>query len=353
YYPLLLLFLSLPLFQSAQPIYEYLRNLCPSDLIPVTGSKNVLTCENKCPHSSKCINGICCSPPPSCSDSSYSYATTLACLPSSKSNCPKGTKCIESSNDGQYICCARTLSPPSPSPHSKIVRGGLSPSDVCPSTHPIAMSDPSKGLMLCNDCDQGICVQFRRSSVMICCQSHEEVCGEGSQVEQRGGVSVDCASDECSPGFECTSSSNNQKVCCSRGVCSNGSPSTRSCAGGCLAGENCESIKGDRWCCPSSEEEEEEGVDIRCPDGSLPFSSCTLGIANECGRDKSCVELSPSSFHCCPLPKNRGGGTTCPDGSKPLSARNEPLSCPEIGAPCPKIGYSCQSSSRGDLLCCR
>ncbi|GMT14385.1 hypothetical protein PFISCL1PPCAC_5682, partial [Pristionchus fissidentatus] len=111
--------------------------------------------------------------------------------------------------------------------------------------------------MLCNDCTNGICVQFRRSSVMICCQSHESVCGEGSEVEQRGGVPVDCTNETCSQGYECTPTSNSQKVCCSMAGCSNGSRSSRSCAGGCLSGEKCEEIGGDRWCCPLDEEEEE------------------------------------------------------------------------------------------------
>lgn len=34
-------------------------------------------------------------------------------------------------------------------------------------------------------------------------------------------------------------------------------------SGGCLSGEKCESIKGERWCCPIDEEEE----DVLCPDG--------------------------------------------------------------------------------------
>ncbi|CAJ0960315.1 unnamed protein product, partial [Mesorhabditis belari] len=347
----------------------WLSDLCPDGLVPLTNERNVRTCQTQCPREARCVQGICCALPPNCNDFTHKFETNLVCLPKFKQNCPKNAKCVESSRPAQSICCSAI-----PPELTRII-GHRPLETVCPADHPV-LGFERRGLQVCKNCERGLCVPFRNSEVMICCHSHESLCGVESEI----------------------------------------------CGAGCARFEKCESLAGGRWCCPRGEEEVE-----MCP-GEIPTSGiCSLNHP-DCGSGNVCVATeSGLGFICCPDPgivsltrllkgmtplpspptttkaptirtfppftppntkepismtfplniqqstkvKNNSNKPTknprkklittteistipivCPQGGPPMGIQDAFLMCPEIGAPCPRAGYTCQETNIGDYYCC-
>ncbi|CAI5441026.1 unnamed protein product [Caenorhabditis angaria] len=192
----------------AKPIYQYLKDLCPTGQLPLTGSKTVKTCATICPLGAICYKGICCVQQPQCRHPKFRSSTGFACLPNVKNHCPDNSQCVLSTQEGMSVCCAAKISQEpkksatrknAPSPRSEIISTVASEATICPVSHPIIAHD-GKSLILCKDCHQGICARFRKSQVEVCCQSSDDICGPGSQVLMDGFVPRDCGKKSCGKG---------------------------------------------------------------------------------------------------------------------------------------------------------
>ncbi|CAI2324410.1 unnamed protein product [Caenorhabditis sp. 36 PRJEB53466] len=386
------------------PIYEYLKDLCPSGQLPLTSSKTVKTCANLCPLGALCYRGICCVPNPQCRHPSYRMSAGFPCLPSVKNNCPDGAQCVASSQDGMYICCSSKsvgkgfsssrLKPTRPSMPIKKDRStsSLVPSDssqICPKTHPIIAHD-GKSLVLCKDCIQGVCAKFRTSNVEVCCQSSDDICGAGSQVLMDSLVPRDCSKKPCGKGYECSLTPSGLRVCCSLARCPGGSFARSVCAAGCLRNEKCVPIHDESWCCPAeisvkSELSLQSNSQFQCKDDGKgtgekcdpTFPICAQGAVCElnllenahicCKRfSKSKLAnrktLLPPLYYTTTPPQITT--TTqepfpvdvvpnCQDPlARPLIENGLPYMCIHPGDTCLRAGFTCQESDIDDVFVC-
>ncbi|KAK6056618.1 hypothetical protein COOONC_05876 [Cooperia oncophora] len=286
-------------------------------------------------------------------------------------------------HEAMHICCSARPPRAATVPKEKA---------VCPASHPVISND-RQHLRLCSDCEDGICAPFRSSSVSICCHSSTTFCGPGSSVEMDGLLARDCAKVPCSEGYECSLSPFGSRVCCSLAECSSGKRARAICAGGCRKDEKCETIYGQRWCCPIV-------VPKRCPDNRASNGATCSQFSRECSAGYECEESDDQSgYLCCeivepsaqvpcaarartftksppttlippaevlsiaaipitspmvvfpPSPTISLSEPKCYGDAVPMLMDGEFLRCPQIGAPCPKAGYACQATLNG-LYCC-
>ncbi|ULU07712.1 hypothetical protein L3Y34_019012 [Caenorhabditis briggsae] len=386
----------------ASPIYEYLKDLCPTGQLPLTSSKTVKTCANLCPLGAMCYKGICCVPPPQCRHPSYRTSTGFPCLPNVKNNCPENSLCVSSSQDGMHICCSSKSNIEKSFPISKSKVATISTmsmkiekpvrsfppdsSQICPKSHPIVAHD-GKSLVLCKDCVQGVCAKFRTSNVEVCCQNSDDICGPGSQVLMDGMVPRDCDKKPCGKGYECSLTPSGLRVCCSMARCPSGVLARSVCAAGCLRNEKCTEIQNEMWCCPDETIGFVKRNEYVCRDGGQStgekcdpaFPACSQGALCEINKDKT-------AHVCCKRYRSRLGNrktlipppfffttttmipttttTTqepfpfevvpnCQDAdSRPLMENGLPYMCLRLGDPCLRAGYTCQESDIDDVFVC-
>ncbi|CAL2033765.1 unnamed protein product [Caenorhabditis brenneri] len=390
----------------ASPIYEYLKDLCPTGQLPLTSAKTVKTCANLCPLGALCFKGICCVPPPQCRHPSYRISTGFPCLPNVKNNCPENSLCVSSSQDGMHICCSsKNVEKSFPISASKVskpmsikiekatVPATVIPesSQICPKTHPIVAHD-GRSLVLCKDCVQGVCAKFRTSNVEVCCQNSDDICGQGSQVLMDGMVPRDCDKKPCGKGYECSLTPSGLRVCCSLARCPSGVLARSVCAAGCLRNEKCTEIQGEMWCCPAEDvmtigsmtqyicRDGGKGTGEKCDPA---FPACSQGAVCELNKEKTahiCCKrfrsklgnrktiFPPPFFYTTTpvMPTTRATTTSttqepfpfevvpnCQDpDARPLMENGLPYMCVRLGDPCLRAGYTCQESDIDDVFVC-
>ncbi|CAB3398998.1 unnamed protein product [Caenorhabditis bovis] len=324
-----------------KPIYEYLRDLCPVGQLPLTTPRAVRTCATVCPLGALCYRGICCVPQPQCRHPAMRVSAGFACLPDVKNNCPAGSVCTSSNLDGMSVCSFGD-------------------------SHPVIAHD-GKHLILCKDCHQGICAEFRSSNVQVCCQNSDDICGAGSTVLMDSLVPRDCSKKPCEKGYECSLTPTGLRVCCSLATCPSGVHARSVCAAGCLPSEKCVPIQNEMWCCPLLAEAKSR--DYKCLNGEVSTLQCSPAF-DLCPIGKTCQLNYEETKHICCSPKkekvkkgSRPVPTTtiepeenqilkCSDNSPALFQDGLSVMCSKLGEKCSKSGYTCQKSDIEDVFVC-
>ncbi|KAL6736189.1 hypothetical protein Aduo_006571 [Ancylostoma duodenale] len=307
----------------------------------------------------------------------------IYCSPSSITDCPGGSSCMESTQDASlHLCCRKDEVP-----------------RVCPKNQN-ALLTSTGSVQFCNapglSCTQeGYTCQWSAPLSQYVCCGRELVpayCADGrSTYEQISGETYSCNPlvfpSSCPVGYECDLSTvSGISVCCavvttttlapilppitepepSSGLqCPDGwNPyrndlgfQPRSCSGvldmSCPIGYTCapSAVVGNHVCCRLA-------TSMRCLTGDTFLSNtfprlCNRYRPNECPRGYTCQQSShPTISICC------GTGLSvdrplCPSGREPALFNGYVRSCPGEGSSdgCPG-GHTCQRATNGLLVCC-